>query len=195
MFSWTPRRQVVLAALMAWTVALPAAPIAMADTHIQNYGAVGPHSLRDTLSNPGVTCKYVTTFADAGGWIGKLRRFYVKPPRVFGNSGTNSVGWVFQAERKAGTGSWQTTYLSPLEYGTATKTQPASFHTKTVRVYPPSDYQTIVYRYRIMVYMYWFYPDGEAGMSQHRVDYYLHTYEAGPIDGKGQCVANLIVGP
>ena len=80
--AWSIRRVVVLATMLV--VPLTLAPTTLADTDRGTVGVVGAHHLLDTLTSPGATCHFKTTYGGPLGWEGKLRRVDVVAPVVFG---------------------------------------------------------------------------------------------------------------
>jgi hypothetical protein len=152
------------------TIALLGSGPALADTNLSTSGAVGTHSLVDTGTAPGVTCRYDVEL---------LKRLEVRPPRMRAVRGTQTVAWRFSVLRTKDPGdpsaTTKKTYTSGWQTASATKTRNASFTSKSIGVTVPQDGQTwdVFYEYVVTVEMIWKQPNGSiTGRSLHRVDHY-----------------------
>ena len=176
-----------VAATALLMIALLASGPVLADTDIGTTGVVGAHSLVDTGTKTGVTCRYGVIL---------LKHLDVRPPRMRAVSGTQAVAWRFAVLRTrvpdSGDATTKQTYTSPWQSGWATTTKNARFSNMGVNVTVPRDGRQIFgveYQYVVNVEMDWLQPDGAiTGTSTHRVDNYRWVAGAGasvwgPCDG------------
>ena len=156
-------------------VGLVAAQPAFADTELGDSGKVGAHSLRDTHSSPGATCRFRF---DAQVGLGKLRSMTVHPPRMAASPGKSVqlIGWRFTIQRRLvgeRQTSWRTVYKSAEQ--TRTIGGQGSFYDMRAPIsVPANDGVTGVHQYRAIVKMFWYATNGQTviGSSRHRDDYY-----------------------
>jgi hypothetical protein len=157
----------------------------LADTELGHNGTVGVHSLADTSSNPGATCKY--KFLPS--WdFGKLVRIFVKPPKMRAVAGKDAqtVGWTFTVQRRifgiTGSGPWVDRYTSPEMMAVTDDAHNATFSQSSVSVTVPfgPGAEDVVAVYRVKVKMFWHRANGSIqGTARHRVDYYHSTMTNG----------------
>jgi len=159
-----------VAATALLMIALLAAGPVLADTDIGTTGVVGAHSLVDTGTNAGVTCRYNVSL---------LKQLEVRPPRMRAASGTQAVAWRFVALRtknpNTGAPTVKKTYTSPWQTAWATTTRNARFSTMSINVIVPRDGRTfdVYYEYVVNVEMIWKQSNTQiTGTSTHRVDNY-----------------------
>ncbi len=164
-----PGRAAVAATAMFMIALLSSGPV-LADTDIGTSGVVGVHSLVDTHSKAGVTCRYNAAV---------LKYVDVRPPRMRAASGRQKVAWRFAVVRTRipypGPTTVKTTYTSPWQSVWATTTKNARFSTKTINVTIPRDGRAggVEYSYVVNVEMVWYQSNGRiTGRSTHRVDNY-----------------------
>lgn len=159
-----------VAATALLMIALLAAGPVLADTDLGTSGVVGAHSLVDTGTKAGVTCRYGAIL---------LKYLDVRPPRMRAVSGTQAVAWRFAVVRtrnpNTGDATVKKTYTSPWQTAWATTTKNARFSTMSIYVIIPRDGRTgdVYYEYVVNVEMAWLQPNSSiTGRSIHRVDYY-----------------------
>jgi len=157
-------------------MALLASGPVLADTDIGTTGVVGAHSLVDTGTQAGVTCRY--NFL--------LRHLDVRPPRMRAVGGTQAVAWRFAVLRTKypdiGDPTVKQTYRSPWQTAMTTTTRNARFSTMSINVDVPRDGRTgdVYYEYVVNVEMVWMQGSGQiTGRSMHRVDHYRWVAGAG----------------
>ena len=166
----------VIAVVMALFLAGTIAGTVGADTERGHNGMVGPHSLRDTQTNPSVKCLY----EDQGGpstFNGRLTWIEVNPPRMKSvpGAGTQDVAWRFIVQRAAyepgfERGSFRTTYSSDRQTSQATESSNAAFTSRMVHVTVPTGGH---YVYRVLVKLIWYEPDNsKQGTATHLADWY-----------------------
>jgi hypothetical protein len=166
----------VAGVLGALALVLIVAPATFADTKIGTYGSPGPNGLRDSKSNPGVSCSYVKVGSDDISWAGKLTHLTVKPPKMAtAHPGiAQKVDWSFVVQR-IHNGNYTQTYQSPFYSATAPANGNwAPLVAKGVAVNVPADYQNTVYKYRVLVTLEWYTGTNAVNAGvQRRDDYYL----------------------
>jgi hypothetical protein len=175
-----------------------ALPVA-ADTELGHVGQVGVHSLRDTPSNGGALCRYVTISEGPHGHKWQLRRLDVRPPRMQAISGEQRLGWRFIVERtpKRHLEPWQVTYRSPIQKRTASTGSNAAFSSMGIKVNVPNPDDD--FAYRVIVKMIWYQANGsQQGTARHSVDIYRAQFDDESVianDRDGVCLGNeAIVG-
>ena len=181
----------MLASLVSLSV-LVVGPV-VADTSITEQGNTGFHRLVDTVDKPGAICEY-NNRAPAGAdyYQGLLKYLHVRPPKMRARyAGVQDVGWRFMVLRTRRDGSpamWKTTYTSPLQMGTATKTSNARFSYMSINVIVPRNgrWGDVGYEYRVRVEMNWYGVHGSSSYasagSVHEVDYYTGDKNGGHHD-------------
>jgi hypothetical protein len=163
---------------------------ALADTSISEHGRTGPHKLVDTVDKPGAICEYNNRAPEGAEYYqGLLKHLHVRPPKMRARyDGVQDVGWRFMVLRTIRDGSpasWKTTYTSPLQTATATKTRNARFSYMSINVIVPRNGRdgTVQYAYRINVEMNWYGVHGSSSYvsagSTHEIDHY-----AGDLNGR-----------
>ena len=164
-------RRLAIAAVGAFSLAMLAGGPAMAS----HTGTVGSHSLRDSTTAPGDTCKYREITDPPYESVYVLKRITVAPPRVRAISGTQKVGWKFTVQRKesfegASTG-WLETYSSPIQTAMTNSAHDAAFTSKTVSVI--GAHTDTLLRYRVLVTMLWYRANGSIqGTAIQQVHWY-----------------------
>jgi hypothetical protein len=150
-------------------LALPAG--VLADTELGHRGRVGPHKLRDTSANPGVTCFYDDS--------GDLRGVGVRPPRVLARNVTNEVdaqraSWQFVVQRRANPDAdWKGFARSSLQSARAWDNAPAKFAAMAIRFKRPASDDPLLTEYRVIVRMFWWRGGEVVGAARHLEDWYL----------------------
>ena len=159
-----------IAATALLMIGLLASGPVLADTDIGTSGVVGTHSLVDTGSKAGVTCRYNVSL---------LKHLDVRPPRMRAASGKQAVAWRFSVLRtrypEAGVPTTKKTYTSPWQTAWTTTTKNARFGTMSVKVIVPRDGRSfdVYYEYVVNVEMVWMQSNSAiTGTSTHRVDNY-----------------------
>ncbi len=177
-------RAVAFACLVAGLL-LATAPVALADTELGHKGTVGIHSLVDSASSPGATCKY--KYLSKYDY-GKLKRIFVQPPRMRAVAGMNAqtVGWKFTVQRRiisiVGATRWKKTYTSPQMKAVTDDAHNAAFNTASVAVRVPfgPEAQDAFAIYRVTVKMFWHRGNGSVqGKARHRVEFYRSVFDTG----------------
>jgi kynureninase len=126
----------VTLAILAVVVAQPV----LADTELGHTGTVGVHSLRDSSSEYGASCKY--RYLPAYDF-GQLRRVYVFAPRVRAVTGHSSqlVGWKFTIQRRTvwldGPGPWKNRFTSTEQMAMTSDSAYAPFTERSASVDVP----------------------------------------------------------
>jgi hypothetical protein len=155
----------------------------LADTSITEHGYTGFHKLVDTVEKPGAICEYNNRAPEGAEYYqGLLKYLHVRPPKMFSRSaGVQDVGWrfmVLRTKRDGSPASWTTTYTSPLQMSTATKTNKAQFSYMKINVIVPRNgrWGDVPYEYRVRVEMNWYGVHGSSSYvsagSVHEVDHY-----------------------
>lgn len=191
---------VVSAALLTFVAVGPA----LADGELGHTGRVGQHSLRDSPLKSGATCAYKRVVPSPGGYHyeGRLKELTVRPPRVRAIAGTQTVGWRFIVQLAAiqsnhSAGPWQSTYDSSIQTAVTDSTHNARLTAKSiggVKVPTSSvDDGPPWYVYRVLVKMFWYWPDGRVqGTATHEVQYYRWVYGGGWTEPNEECNAWVI---
>ena len=184
------RRRPLAAAIATFLLALIVAAPAVAQIEQGHTGTVGPHSLRDSSTKPGATCRFRRIQPSPGGYSyeAKLNRIDVRPPKVRAISGSQEVGWRFFVQRRGWEssgqgygefGPWVVTYQSPIQRDVTHAGTNASFTTMGIGVNVPTSKP--FYEYRVQVKMFWYRPDGRTqGTATHRVEWYKSVYNNWP---------------
>jgi hypothetical protein len=186
MSSW--RRRAFIARLtpaaLAATVLIAGGQPALAATQLSQTGTVGPHSIKDTASSPGVTCDYQHK---SPGSFGKLVFIVVGRPKMRAVTGwTNQiVGWKFTVQRRTvsegGPGPWQNRYTSKEQTSPASENTNATFSNRGVQVITGPPMTGASYQYRVLMTMFWHLGDGSVqGKVKERIDFYEDSENTGP---------------
>jgi hypothetical protein len=166
-------------ATSAITLLLAVSPV-LADSELEESwccgAGIGRHQLVDSRSKPGVRCeKFQTDASNPKWWV--MEDLSVRPPKVFGTSNNQRVGWRFIVLRQKAAYSGETqwpvrvTYKSSIQRSTAQIDTAAAFSRMTVPVDTPDDGRS--YNYWVRIKMFWYLPDGNVqGWSLHEVDFY-----------------------
>jgi hypothetical protein len=156
------------------TAAALAMPLAtVSATPLPDYGAVAK-------------CHYAITESDKNGWTeAELRRIAVTPPKVFAQSGTQTVGWRFVVRRSLDreNGPWKVTYRSPIQKGEATTSSAAAFDTMRVGVRLPPVEELQFVHYTVVLKMFWYHADGSLESKVGHQMSNLHIIVGGEDDG------------
>lgn len=205
--SWLPmtvgQRRVASAVVGAALLTMVAVGPALADNELGHTGQVGPHSLRDSSRQSGATCTYERVVPSPGGYHyeGRLKKLNVRPPKVRAIAGTQTVGWRFIVQLAASqnntAGPWQTTYKSPTKTASTDSTHDAWFWAKSIGgINVPTssaDDGPPWYVYRVLVKMFWYWPDGSIqGTATHEVQYYRWVSGGGWTEPNEECNAWVI---
>lgn len=182
------RAALVVASLVSLSV-LAVGPV-LADTSITEQGNTGFHRLVDTVAKPGAICEYNNRAPDGVIYYqGLLKYLHVRPPKMRARyAGVQDVGWrfmVLRTKRDGSPASWTTTYTSPIQTSTATKTSNAQFSYMKINVNVPRNgrWGVVQYEYRIHVEMNWYGVHGSSSYvsagSVHEVDHYTGDKNGG----------------
>jgi hypothetical protein len=159
------RPRVALTLVIAILATMTAATTAFAASPSSNYGS-------------SVACAY-RTHSPGPTYTARLKTITVTPPRMFADSGQQTVGWRFMVRRTIEANhereypSHRVTYRSAIETAMATTTTAAAFEQMTVDVALPRDVDPRDIYYQVVIRMLRYRADGTVKSS---VSYLMPEY-------------------